>query len=243
MIPFSDTSQKNGLIQLVEHYTGIGDGGISGDATLLKQVTGLINNWYGIVVGDILDADGRWQFDDFNHTDQPTATTSLVADQSEYSFISDENAVPFLRLIDLAVKDTAGNWIKLKPIDPAETNQAWDEYKKVSGIPTHFDMLGATIRLKPAPDYSQTASLKATFQREPSYFESTDTTKKPGFASVGHIILAMGAAYDWGISKGKANTSILRQEVEQRREEIRAFYSRRNKYEQPQLSAKYTSSR
>ena len=135
------------------------------------------------------------------------------------------------------------NFSGLKPIDPAETNQAWDEYKKVSGIPTHFDMLGATIRLKPAPDYSQTASLKATFQREPSYFESTDTTKKPGFASVGHIILAMGAAYDWGISKGKANTSILRQEVEQRREEIRAFYSRRNKYEQPQLSAKYTSSR
>jgi hypothetical protein len=230
---------------LVEQYTGVGDGNISGNSTYLKQVTGLINNWYGIVVSDILDADGRWQFDDTNHTKEPVATFDLVSGQAKYNFTLDEQSNQILRLGYVSVKDSAGNWINLKPIDQTDIrSQAYDEFMETSGQPMYFDISdGVGVKLFPAPNYNSTGGGKVYFQREPSYFASTDTTKKAGFAGPYHIILAMGAAYDWGLGKNKANVANLRQEIEQRREEVRAFYSRRNKFEQPKLRAKYRYSR
>jgi hypothetical protein len=243
MINFSNTTDKNGLIQYVEYYTGLDDGDISGNPTLLKQVTGLINNWYGIVIGDILNADGRWEYDDTNHTDQPVITTALVAGQKDYTLTIDDNSAQVLEILRVEIKDTAGNWILLKPIDQRDITMGYNEFMEESGIPRYFDVIGATINLFPTPNYSQDASLKAHIKREGSYFASTDTTKKPGFASPYHIILALGAAYDFGLAKGKANVQALRQEIEQRRAELVAFYSRRNKFEQPTFRAKYRSSR
>lgn len=246
MINFSNTTDKNGLIQLVEQYTGVGDAGISGNSTYLKQVTGLINNWYGIVVGDILDADGRWQYDDSNHTKQPVATFDLVDSQSVYNFTLDENSNQILRLGYVSCKDESGNWINLKPLDISQFKGgiAYDDFMDTAGQPRYFDISDGTgVKLFPAPSYDSEEGGKVYFQREPSYFASTDTTKKAGFAGPYHIILAMGAAYDWGVGKGKANIATLRQEIEQRREELRAFYSRRNKFEQPQFKAIRRSSR
>lgn len=248
MIPFSNTTTKGGLIQLVEHYTNMGDAGISANATELAKVTSFINNWYGTVVGDILDADGRWQFDDTNHTKAPVATFDLVSGQSVYNFTVDEDANQILRLGYISVKDSSGNWLNLNPMDISEFQNragAYDEFMENSGTPTHFDISdGVGVKLFPAPNYNSDEGGKIYFQREASFFTASDTTKKPGFASPFHIILALGAAYDWGLSKGKENTAAIRQEIEQRRGELRAFYSRRNKFEQPQMRAKRrTSSR
>ena len=55
---FSDTTNKNGIIQQIEFRTNLGDTGISGDATLLKQFTGQINDAYMKAVGIIIAADG-----------------------------------------------------------------------------------------------------------------------------------------------------------------------------------------
>lgn len=243
MIEFSDTTNKDGLIQLVEQYTGMGDANISGNSTYLKQVTGLINNWYHIVISDILNADGRWEFDDTNHPDMPVITTALVSGQQDYTLTVDDNSAQILEITRVEVKDSAGNWTRLKPRDITDIPIAYAEHGDEGGIPTEFDVIGSTINLFPIPNYSQAASLKVFIKREGSFFASTDTTKKPGFASPYHIILAMGAAYDWGVGKGKANVAQLRQEIEQRRAELVAFYSRRNKFEQPILRAKYRSSR
>jgi len=216
MIQFSDTSNKTGLIQLVEQYTGMGDANISGNSTYLKQVTGLVNNWYGIVISDILNADGRWEYDDTNHPDQPTITTALVSGQQDYTLTVDDNSAQVLEITRVEIKDSAGNWTLLKPIDQRDIPIAYAEHQETTGVPDQFDVIGSTINLFPAPNYSQAASLKVFIKREGSYFASTDTTKKPGFASPFHIILAMGAAYDWGLGKGKANIASLRQEIEQR---------------------------
>lgn len=242
MIQFSDTTNKNGLIQLCETYTGLGDTGISGDSVLLKKFTSFINTWYGTVVSDILDADGRWQFDDTNHTKEPVATFDLVNGTAKYNFTLDEQSNQILRLAYITVKDSTGNWLDLTPIDLSEFQDgiSYDEFMKTSGTPKFFDVSdGVGIKLFPAPNYSSVAGGKVYFQREPSYFVSTDTTKKPGFAGPFHIILAMGASHDYNLSKSKANTAALRQEIELRRQELRNFYSRRNKFEQPRITSKY----
>ena len=79
---FSDTTNLNGLIQRCELLTGLGDTGISGDATLLKHFTSLINQTYHKVVTMILQSQDEWDFDDKNHTDYPILTTDLVVSQS-----------------------------------------------------------------------------------------------------------------------------------------------------------------
>lgn len=243
MIQFSDTTNKNGLIQQVEFLTGMGDGNISGNSTLLKQITGLINNWYGIVISDILNADGRWEYDDTNFSDQPVITTALVSGQQDYTLTVDDNSAQVLEITRVEVKDANGNWTPLTPLDQRDIGEGYAQFMTGGGIPQYFDVIGATINLFPIPNYSQAASLKAFIKREGSYFTSGDTTKKPGFASPYHVILALGAAYDFGLAKGKGNTSALRQELEQRRGELVAFYSRRNKFEQPKFRAKSRSSR
>ncbi len=56
---YNNVTEKNGIIQRVEMLTGMGDGAISGDAVLLKQVTGLVNESYFEVFP------GVWRHGDF----------------------------------------------------------------------------------------------------------------------------------------------------------------------------------
>jgi hypothetical protein len=86
-IPYSDTTNKNGLIQLCEIYTGLGDGNISGNATLLKQFTRLINNAFQKHVTTILESEDDWDFDDSSLlSNYPIATRPMVAAQRDYKF-------------------------------------------------------------------------------------------------------------------------------------------------------------
>ena len=84
---FSNTTSKDGLIQRCELYTGIGDAGISGNATMLAQFTSLINSAYEKVVSMILESMDEWDWDDVNFsTTYPIATQSMVANQRDYAF-------------------------------------------------------------------------------------------------------------------------------------------------------------
>ena len=47
-----------------------------------------VNNAYEEVIADILNADGRWQWDDTNRTDFPIATTTLGSAASSVTFSS-----------------------------------------------------------------------------------------------------------------------------------------------------------
>ena len=235
MAVFSDTSAKNGIIQKIEFLTGLGDAGISGNSILLKQVTGFVNDWLGLMVGDVLQCDGRMEWDDTNYGDEPIATFSLVADQEGYSITTDDNSAEILDITRVEVKDAAsGNWIKLKPIDQREIHEGYTEFMESSGIPVYYDWNGSVMTLFPASSYASTDGAKIWFKREPSYFASTDTTKEASFGSPFQKILWLGPAYDYSLTS-KPNDR-LRQEVEAERERLREYYSRRNKFEQPRIT-------
>lgn len=242
MAQFSDTTNKNGIIQKIEFLTGLGDAGISGNAILLKQVTGFVNDWLGLMVGDVLQCDGRFEWDDTNYGDQPVATFDLVADQTSYSITEDDNSAEILDVTRVEVKNAAsGDFYKLKPIDQREISEGYTEWMEASGIPQYFDWNGSVLTLFPASSYASTNGAKIWFKREPSYFASTATTKEAGFASPFQKILWLGPAYDYSLSS-KPNDR-LRQEAEAERERLREFYSRRNKYEQPRMTGQVRSSR
>lgn len=237
---FSNTTTKQGIINQIEKLTGLGDTVISGNATYLKQFTGDVNNAYSRVAMLILQADGRMQWDDPNHTNAPTADADLVSGQKKYEVFE---ALPtalqdWLQVETVNILDENDNGVKLEPIDIQDLEVAESEYRDVNGTPVKFDFNGSEIKLYPSPDYAKTDGLTIFFKRSPSYFASTDTTKVPGFATLFHEILPLWASYWWGVSKGLEYVNNVRNEITILEKELIKFYSDRKKYEKLVLTPK-----
>lgn len=164
-------------------------------ATLLRR----INYAYEQVVGWIINADGKWQFDDTNFTNFPIGTQTLVNGQSKYSF-NDK----FLQLEEVQIKNKDGKYEIIYPIDQKQEGsyQPLSERYATSGKPFLYDKVSDdTIELFPPADngvsVTLAAGLKIKFKRTADLYTSaqvTTGTKEPGFASPFHVILAWMAA-------------------------------------------------
>lgn len=244
-LQFSDTSSaKNGLIQESESLI-FGDnsyGRISGDANLLATFTRYINEALNRVTSLILTSDGRWQWDDTNNTDFPIGVTNLVttvgSEQQDYSF-----GITFLKITRVECQDASGAWQLLKPIDQVDViDQSLTDFLKTAGMPAYYDKIGNSVFLYPKPlgtAVTATGGLKVWFQRPPSYFTISDTTKVPGFNSMYHRLVALLASRDYAIARqlpvGKDLTSL----VQLQEDSLGESYALRNKDEKNKLAARY----
>ena len=195
-IPFSNTTTKSGLIQKIEQYCGMNDGDISGNTTRLAQVTGMINDALNRVYHIAFQAGGTWQFDDSNHTDYPIITTNIVSGQRDYSFTSDSSGNLILDIYKVFVADSTGLFSELLPVDVqsgAPVN--YTDGQNTTGQPNTYDKTANAIFLDPIPNYNYTAGIKVYINREGSYFTTSDTTKKAGFAGLYHEYLVLRPAY------------------------------------------------
>jgi len=233
---YSDTSTNLGLIQDITFLTGVGT-----TQYTLADRTRNINNWYLKTTSWIITADGRWQWDDANQTDRPCATTDLVNGQQDYKVIigSPSTTQDWLEIDRVEILDSNGDAKVLTPIDQNDIGQALTEFLDTDGTPRYFDFRGGSIFLYSAPNYNSTGGLTIYFKRSPLLFASTDTTKRPGFATPFHKILSLGASYDWAMAKNSGNRDVIRQELEILKNELIDFYSKRAKYERPRLSRAY----
>lgn len=248
-LAFNDTSaQKNGLIQEAESMV-FGDnsyGRISGDANLLATFTRYINEALNRVVNLILTADGRWQFDDTNNTDFPIATASLGvivgSEQQDYTF-----DVTMLRILRMEVMDNTGAWNKMTPLDETDVyDTSLSDLLKTPGLPLYYDKQGSSIMLYPKPlgtAVTAAAGLKVWFQRPPSYFTTTDTTKQPGINSMYHRLVATIASRDYAVFKGLSVANGLTSLVQIGEDSLVENYALRSKDEHVKLSARYYSFR
>lgn len=234
---FSDTSSsKSGLIQECE-FLVFGDNGygqISGDTNLLATFTRNLNNAVNRVVSLIMQADQRWEWDDTNQTDFPIASASLVSGQQDYAF-----DVSHLKVERVELKDSAGNWNKLSPIDQADLyDQSLTTFLNTSGTPLYYDKLANSVFLYPKPNYSQTLSLKVYFQRQPTYFLTTDTTKVAGFNSLYHRLMALMASRDYALMRAMVNGKALSDLVIQGETDLQDSYALRGKDDHIRLGVK-----
>lgn len=192
---YSDTTNKNGAIQFCEFYCQLGDAGISGNATLLKQFTALLNVANSQTWHLIFNANGGWKYDDSNQTNLPQGTQNLTDGTATYAL-----PTTALTVDRIEVKDSAGNYRKLLPITLEQIDGAVDEFYEGSGMPIAYRLIGSTIELFPAPadtHVTTDAGLKVYFERGASSFASTDTTKAFGFASEYHDIPPRKASIEW----------------------------------------------
>lgn len=86
---FSDTTNKNGLLQDCEFLLNLGDAGITGDSSSLalpKVFTRLINQRLHKMSSIAFSSQDGWDWDDTSNGLYPIATRSLAANQQDYKF-------------------------------------------------------------------------------------------------------------------------------------------------------------
>lgn len=197
--------------------------------------TSRVNQAIEKVVGWIINADGTWQFDDSNQTDQPRGTFTLIEGQEAYTFAND-----YLQIEYIDVKDLNGQWRRLKPLDRNELGDMTpEEYfgLNATGTPEYFDLFtDDSFRLYPAPTSTAvtlTAGGRVTFKRTAVLFTAVSTTAtdstEPGFASPYHSILAYMAAIPFCMTYKKDRVVTYQNEVERMKTDLIKHYSHRDK--------------
>lgn len=253
---FNDTTLKQGLCQDTDWW-------VNSDITSypLADKVRSANMGMNEVVGLILGADGRWQFDDTNYTDLPIGTTNLVLNQQDYGI--DTSMIDITRV---ECKDQNGMWQLLQPFDQRDltppgtasipntgltatgtfggNNYSLTDFMSTAGTPIFYDKIGNSIFLYPKPSYNSTAGLKVYFQRRASYFTVASTTTQPGFAKHLHRYISYYMAKDYAVAKmltGNKITSLMN-ELATMKQAIVDFYSSRKKDEKTVMVARNTPS-
>lgn len=243
-LQFSDTTNKNGILQKIERLCKLGDGYITGNTTRLKEWTADVNLALDKALSVIFKASGKWQFDDSNHTDYPIITSSLVANQRDYPFTTDEDGNLILDVYKVMIKNEAGVFFELEPID-----QQSDEYtdgfwsgQNQTGVPHRYDKTANGIFLDCIPSYNSSGGLKVFINREGSYFATTDTTKKPGFAGLYHKFLALEPSYEYACTNSLANKNDIREELKELTGDMKKHYGERSKDEETIITSETINS-
>jgi len=235
-LPFNDTTNGTGLIQLAENYTGLGAGGISGSTALLKQFARYINNAYQKLVTTIFESQDDWQWDDTGTTDgssptvstYPVATASLVANQRDYTFPLSLAMLKELR-VDISYDGT--NYFRAMPIDSQETNDGLGNDTvtdaRYSQTAPRYDVRANSFWIYPRATQS-VGTLRVEYLREPVEFAYGDTANTPGIDTAFQPMLPLDAAVAYCSNHAPSrvpNLAAMYADMEQR---LRRYYSRKN---------------
>lgn len=252
---YSDTTNKNGLLQRCEFLCNLGDAGISGNSLLKAQFTNNINRWYHKVVTMVLDSMDGWDFDDNNYSAKhPIVTRALVAARRDYVFstaawslIATEGgsagsnaAIKPLKIkrVDVCYDGTGNTCYRAAPLDEGESGSGFgndaDIDARFSYSKPFYSLSGEALNLYPratADNVTNGGILRVTFTREIDEFTTSDTTQEPGIDEPFHDMLSVGASLDYAMVKGlaiKNDLGTLMQDYEIR---LKAYYSTKNKDE------------
>lgn len=232
-LDYSDTSGKDGIIQFIEQSLGFPDGHISGDATRLKIWTGVINLSFDRVMHTLFSADGKWQFDDSNHTKNPFIFTDLTINQRNYNFTVDEQSNVILDIHEVyARSSTTAPYYLLNPIDAqSDDTTGFNDGITRFGWPTAYDKTGNLIKLDLTPSATVTNGLQIFINREGSYFATDSTTKTPGYAGLYHELLILEACYRYARANNLAQKVDPKNDIRELKEELIEYQSRRSRDE------------
>lgn len=212
-LKFSDTSSPyDGILQQIELELGFEQGDITGNDKKLGQFTSLVNLAWDDYIRIAMNASGGWQFDDSNQTDFPIIKTNLVSAQQDYTFTTDGSGNLILDIYKVLVltSTTGTEYQELTPID-AQSDQYNDIAQETSssGVPMYYDKTANGLLLTPTPNYNATNGLKVFINREPLFFTTSDTTKKPGCPGNHHEYFVLRPAYTYARRNDMARSEKL----------------------------------
>lgn len=243
-IQFNDTTNKSGILQRIEQELGFVDGFITGNTTRLARFTASVNLALDKVLAIIFMADGKWQFDDGNHTTYPILTGDLTDGQRDYSFVQDSDSNLILTIDRVFVRMTATEpYYEIFPVDVQS-----DREGLISGLadglnnkgrPQYYDKTATGLFLDPIPNASVVDGLKIYVSREGSYFTVSDTTKKPGIAGLYHEYLVLEPSYRYARANNMELRKTLKRDVLEMESKIEEFYSKRSRDERTIMTPEF----
>lgn len=193
-----------------------------------------INKYKDIVLNAIFRSQDGIEFDDYSITSSyPLAKFDLTANQPDYKFSSSlwslvapqggadlsASSIKPLRIKRLELAYNGTNWYKAEPINLGETSVTQDQTSVNNFFQTtkpFYEVRWNALWLKPVPTATVTKGGLLEFDRASTDYTSSDLstgTAIPGFDSNLHDILAIGASYDYAISKTKDNRQDLEKEL------------------------------
>lgn len=232
---YSDTTNKDGIIQTIEFWCGLSDAEISGDATKLKRFTGRVNRAFDKVLPLVLSYTDHLRFDDPNHSDAPIGTFDLESGKGNYTVDTDDNSLAILNIVNVSIL-TGSSATEYQPLervtlDDPRAPRMLSPNPSDSGVPTAFLEHDNTIFFDKKPNYNATAGGKIIFEREPSYFTSSDTTKQPGIPKPFHELLALYPSHDYLIVYKPDNQMLITRvenEITKQEKNLSDMVSKRN---------------
>lgn len=196
------------------------------DAKLLRRNNANMED----VVGDLINADGTWQFDDTNYTSLPIGTATLIEAQSSYTFDG-----TFLEVENVKILDLNNHWHILDPWDQSQSDIPIENYQITPAFPRLYDKEANTISLLPPPTgtvITLTNGLKVQFKRTARLWTTADIstgTISPGWASPFHILLAYKNALPYALTYKKDRVAFIQGEIARIRQAMLDHYGQREK--------------
>jgi hypothetical protein len=234
-------------IREIEKNGGLGRDRIWNDADLKADFTADINLALSETLSIIFATGGTWQFDDTNHTDYPIITTNIVSGQRDYSFTSDETGNLILDIYKIVLTDAQGNKREIPVVDQqtySNNNTNVESFNDTTtGTPNKADLTANGIFFDVIPDYSRDDALEVYINRDHTYFNTSDTTKKAGFNPLFHEYLALVPSYKYARNNSLANTDRLRFDMEDMRTRMKDSYGKRNRAVNRKLQANVENTR
>ncbi len=226
---FYDATNKRAICQKIDRLCD------SDDTSYPRlEKTAEVNDAGEKVAGWLINADGTWEWDDSNYTDLPIGTQTLIEGQGQYTF-NDK----FLQILEVQVKDDAGNFRIIPTIDQKEvaSDIPLSRTYETAGFPQWYDKVtDDTIIFYPAPtatDVTLASGLKIRFKRTLKLFTAVATTAEdttiPGFASPFHEILSYMAAIPFCMSYKKDRVGLYEKRVAEIQKELIDHYSSRER--------------
>lgn len=233
-LAFSEATNNTGIVQQTRYLMRV-------DSTQwpTAKIVNSCNNYLDLVAGYAIGADTNFQWDDTNHTASPEGTKDLTINVSDYAFLTDEQGNSIVTLLGVSRLDsTTSKYVALEQVDRREVDTGY--FGTTSGTPTAYDKIADNIiRLDYLPPATVSAGLKFYFQRTPSYFAATDTTKAPGVSPLLHRGFVVASAYDGALTLGLPNLNALGIEMQKEEKKMIEYFARnRNRDKRAQANMK-----
>lgn len=200
----SDTTDRyKGLIQRCEDICGLGATGISGNATLLSQFVGWLNQWNGMAASYAIQAFDGHDFDDKGYTTLPHGTFS-GATTRDYNF-DDTYLMLKVKLVNVTYTGNAADYVSATPFDDAQDLSVAIKNSNVddnfSRSTPKYDLTAQGFNLYPKFTQAEVdagAKVYVEWFRMPRVFATSGTdTYQPCVDFQFHHFPAIGASYEY----------------------------------------------
>lgn len=245
-LAFNDTTNLDGIIQICERLVFSGDyGRISGNTTLLKEFTSLVNQSQMWVYNTILPVEQR--------TEHGLSTSDLTMSDGVQEV--DMSSLQLQRVISVEVKDIDGNYYQLEPINVSQIVQAGEtpsEFYDTAGKPVYYDVYRDTsasgshkIKLYPAPDTAKitlSSGLRVIGQKALTVFTTSSTTDYPAVPEGFQYLIPLKASLMYAESKQmRGLASSLGEQVKDNVSKMEENLKSADYRNRPRLSSRFRS--